>query len=255
MHELFDLSNTVAILTGGTRGIGLATARTLAELGAQVVISSEDATACQTVESELQSRDLKVLGVSCDVRECDQLERLVNFTLERFGRIDTLVCCAGVAPHLGPISSATDDDWNLTMTVNLQSALWLSSLVTPHMQGGGSIVFVSSIAGLRGNKGIGLYGISKAGLAQLARNLAVEHGPKGIRVNVVSPGLIRTDFAKGMLENPDIMGRRISLTPLRRVGEAHEIAGVIAMLASKAGAFISGQNLIVDGGTIISDGN
>jgi NAD(P)-dependent dehydrogenase (short-subunit alcohol dehydrogenase family) len=142
------------------------------------------------------------------------------------------------------------------MTVNLQSVLWLSSLVISHMlERGGSMVFVSSIAGLRGNKSIGLYGISKAGLAQLARNLAVEHGPNNIRVNAVSPGLIRTDFAKGMLENPEVMERRISLTPLRRVGEAHEIAGVIAMLASRAGAFITGQNLVVDGGTIISDGN
>jgi NAD(P)-dependent dehydrogenase (short-subunit alcohol dehydrogenase family) len=255
MHELFDLSGTVAIVTGGTRGIGLSTATTLAELGAQVVISSEDEFACQTVESKSQSRDLEVLGVPCDVRERDQLEKLVRVTLEHFGRIDTLVCCAGIAPHLGPISSAGDEDWNATMTVNLQSVLWLSSLVIPHMQRGGSIVFVSSIAGLRGNKGIGLYGISKAGLAQLARNLAVEHGPNNIRVNAISPGLIRTDFAKTMLENPTIMERRISLTPLRRVGEAHEIAGVIAMLASRAGAFITGQNLVVDGGTIISDGN
>jgi NAD(P)-dependent dehydrogenase (short-subunit alcohol dehydrogenase family) len=255
MHELFDLSGTVAIITGGTRGIGLSTAATLAELGARVVLSSEDASACQQVESDFKSRNLEVLGVPCDVRERDQLEKLVNVTLERFGRIDTLVCCAGIAPHLGPISGASDQDWDATMTVNLQSVLWLSSLVIMHMHGGGSIVFVSSIAGLRGNKGIGLYGISKAGLAQLARNLAVEHGPNNIRVNAISPGLIRTDFAKGMLENPVIMERRISLTPLRRVGEAHEIAGVIAMLASRAGAFITGQNLVVDGGTIISDGN
>jgi NAD(P)-dependent dehydrogenase (short-subunit alcohol dehydrogenase family) len=255
MHELFDLSGTVAIVTGGTLGIGLSTARTLAELGARVVLSSEDASACQSVESELQSRDLEVLSVPCDVCQRDQLEKLVNVPLERFGRIDTLVCCAGIAPHLGPISSASDEDWNATMIVNLQSVLWLSSLVIPHMHAGGSIVFVSSIAGLRGNKGIGLYGISKAGLEQLARNLAVEHGPNNIRVNAISPGLIRTDFAKGMLENPVIMERRISLTPSRRVGEAHEIAGVIATLASRAGAFTTGQNLVIDGGTIISDGN
>jgi NAD(P)-dependent dehydrogenase (short-subunit alcohol dehydrogenase family) len=256
MHELFDLTGTVAIVTGGTRGIGLATVTTLAELGARVVLSSEDASACQRVEKELRAKNPEVLAVPCDVRERSQLTSLVKRTLEHFGKLDTLVCCAGVAPHTGPISSTTDDDWDLTMTVNLQSALWLSSLAIPHMlKKGGSVILVSSIAGIRGNKNIGLYGISKAGLAQLARNLAVEWGPNNVRVNTVSPGLIRTEFARSMMENKAVMERRISLTPLRRVGEPQEIAGVIAMLASPAGAFITGQNLIVDGGTVISDGN
>ncbi len=256
MHPLFDLTGTVCIVTGGTRGIGLATATTLAELGASVVISSEDAKACELAETDLKARGLNVLGLACDVREKPQLERLVLTTLEHFGRIDSLVCCAGIAPHSGSILGATDNDWDLTMTVNLQSALWLSNLAISHMlERGGSVVFVSSIAGLRGNKNIGLYGISKAGLAQLARNLAVEFGPQKIRVNAVSPGLIRTDFAKTMLENPEVIERRLSLTPLRRVGEALEVAGVIAMLISGAGAFITGQNIVVDGGTVISDGN
>lgn len=256
MHALFDLSGTVAIVAGGTRGIGLATVTTLAELGARVVLSSEDAGACERLGAELGSRGLEVLGVPCDVRERDQRAHLVSTALEHFGRLDTLVCCAGVAPHAGPISSASENDWDQTMTVNLHSALWLSSLAIPHLlERGGGVIFVSSIAGLRGNKNIGLYGVSKAGLAQLARNLAVEWGPKNVRVNAVSPGLIRTDFARGMLENEGVMERRIGLTPLRRVGEAHEVAGVIAMLASRAGAFITGQNIVVDGGTVISDGN
>lgn len=256
MFDLFDLSKTVVIVTGGTRGIGLATATALAELGARVVISSEDKKACKAISSELQSFDLDVIGVPCDVRKRSQLEQLVETTLQEFGRLDALVCCAGIAPHLGAISSASDEDWDATVTVNLRSALWLSSLAIPQMlERGGSVVFVSSIAGLRGNKNIGLYGISKAGLAQLARNLAMEWGPKNIRVNAVSPGLIRTEFSKTMLENDALMERHIGLTPLRRVGEAFEVAGVIAMLVSKAGAFITGQNIIVDGGTVISDGN
>ncbi|MBU2237770.1 MAG: SDR family oxidoreductase, partial [Gammaproteobacteria bacterium] len=145
----------------------------------------------------------------------------------------------------------------LVMSINLKSALRLCSALIPDMaeRGQGSVILMSSIAGLRGNKAIGLYGLSKAGLAQLARNLAVEWGPKGIRVNAISPGLIRTPLATELLENEQFMQRRLLATPLRRVGEPEEIAGVAVMLASRAGGFISGQNIVVDGGTIISDGN
>jgi NAD(P)-dependent dehydrogenase (short-subunit alcohol dehydrogenase family) len=122
-------------------------------------------------------------------------------------------------------------------------------------RGGGSVILISSIAGLRGNKSIGLYGVSKAGLAQLARNLAVEWGPHGVRVNSLSPGLIRTPLSTGLMGDEAFLGRRLSLTPLRRVGEPEEIAGVVVLLASRAGGFITGQNLIIDGGTTISDGN
>jgi NAD(P)-dependent dehydrogenase (short-subunit alcohol dehydrogenase family) len=158
---------------------------------------------------------------------------------------------------MGPLGSASDADWDLTMTVNLRSVHWLTSRIVPKMaeSGGGSVILISSISGVRGNKAIGLYGLSKAAGAQLARNLAVEWGPQNVRVNAISPGLIRTQFATPLLENPNVLERRLSLTPLRRVGEPHEIAGVAVMLASPAGAFVTGQNLIVDGGTTISDGN
>jgi NAD(P)-dependent dehydrogenase (short-subunit alcohol dehydrogenase family) len=143
------------------------------------------------------------------------------------------------------------------MTVNLRSVLWLTSEVIPGMaaRGGGSVIITSSISGVRGNKAIGLYGLSKAGNAELARNLAVEWGPSNVRVNAISPGLVRTEFARPMLEKPEVMERRLALTPLRRAGEPHEVAGVAVMLAARAGAFITGQNLIVDGGTTIGDGN
>jgi NAD(P)-dependent dehydrogenase (short-subunit alcohol dehydrogenase family) len=158
---------------------------------------------------------------------------------------------------MGPISSSSDADWSLTMTVNLRSVLWLTNLVIPQMaeRRDGTVIITSSIAGVRGNKAIGLYGLSKAANAQLARNLAVEWGPSNVRVNAISPGVIRTEFARPMLDNERVMERRLSLTPLRRVGTPQEVAGVAVMLASAAGAFMTGQNVIVDGGTTIGDGN
>eukprot|EP01136_Pigoraptor_vietnamica_P007823 Opistho-1_new@42392 len=143
------------------------------------------------------------------------------------------------------------------MQINLQSTIYLSKLVIPQMQQRkeGSIIFLASIAGVRGNKSLGMYGISKAGLAQLARNLAVEFGPDNIRVNAISPGVIDTTFAKPLTSNNEVMEKRTLLTPLRRIGKVEEVAGVALLLASKAGGFITGQNIIVDGGTTISDGN
>lgn len=255
--KLFDLSGKVAVITGATRGIGRAIAETMGRAGARVVISSNEPDACEAVAAELRDTGIDALGIACDVASKTQLEGLVAQTLARHERIDILVCNAGVAPHMGPIASASDADWDLTMTVNLRSQLWLTSLVIPGMaqRRDGVVILTASLSSVRGNKAVGLYGLSKAGVAQLARNLAVEWGPHNVRVNAISPGVIRTEFARPMLNNDDVMQRRIALTPLRRVGEPHEIAGVAVMLASKAGAFITGQNLIVDGGTTIGDGN
>jgi len=255
--SLFDLHNHVALVTGATRGIGRAIAEQMAKAGAKVVVSSEDAQACAATAAEMRSSGLDVIGIPCDVTSRENIDALVISTLEARDRIDVLVCNAGVAPHMGPIATASNEHWDLTMTVNLRSVLWLTSLVIPEMaaRGGGSVIITSSISGVRGNKAIGLYGLSKAGSAELARNLAVEWGPSNVRVNAISPGLIRTEFARPLLDNPEVMKRRLALTPLRRAGEPDEIAGVAVMLASRAGAFITGQNLIVDGGTTIGDGN
>lgn len=255
--RLFDLSQKVALVTGATRGIGLSIAEEMARAGAQVVISSDEAEACESVSADLRKQGLDVVGIPCDVADRAQLQTLVDQTLAQRKRIDVLVCNAGVAPHMGPISTASDRDWDLTMTINLRSVLWLTSLVIPGMveRRDGSVILTSSLSSVRGNKGIGLYGLSKAGVAQLARNLAVEWGPSNVRINAISPGLIRTEFAKPILENKELLPRRLALTPLRRAGEVQEIAGVAVMLASAAGAFMTGQNLIVDGGTTISDGN
>jgi NAD(P)-dependent dehydrogenase (short-subunit alcohol dehydrogenase family) len=254
---LFDLSGRVALVTGATRGIGRAIAEALGRAGAHVVVSSEVPADCESVAAAMRTAGISADGIACDVTSRTQLDALVDATLERHGHIDVLVCNAGIAPHHGPIASASDADWDRTMTVNLRSVFWLTSRVIPGMAArrDGSVVLISSLSGLRGNKAIGLYGLSKAGSAQLARNLAVEWGPQNVRVNAISPGVIRTAFARPMLDDPTVMERRIALTPLRRVGEPEEVASVALLLAAPAGAFITGQNIVVDGGTTISDGN
>jgi NAD(P)-dependent dehydrogenase (short-subunit alcohol dehydrogenase family) len=257
MAGLFSLEGKVALLSGASRGIGLAIASEMARAGAQVVLSSHEADACAEAAAQLRAQGLDALSVPCDVMQRAQVEALVRQTLALHQRIDVLVCNAGVAPPLGPIALASDADWDRTMTINLRSALWITSLVIPGMAArrDGSIILTASLSSVRGNKSIGLYGLSKAALAQLARNLAVEWGPANVRVNSISPGLIATEFARPLLDNPELLARRLASTPLRRAGEPCEIAGVAVMLAAAAGGFITGQNLIVDGGTIISDGN
>lgn len=283
--SLFDLRGKVALVTGATRGIGRAIAARMAEAGAKVILSSEDAEACAATAAELRGEGrgdsgedgrgerrgegravglgqrrgegYDVIGIPCDVSEQSAVVSLVARAIEQRGRIDILVCNAGVAPHMGPLATVSDSDWDLTMTINLRSVLWLTSLVIPGMaeRGGGSVIITSSIAAIRGNKSIGLYSLSKASSAALARNLAVEWGPRNVRVNAIAPGLIRTEFARPLLDNAEVMKRRLALTPLRRVGEPDEIAGVAVMLAAPAGAFITGQTIVVDGGTLIGDGN
>ncbi|MBP7566812.1 MAG: SDR family oxidoreductase [Burkholderiaceae bacterium] len=257
MHPLFDLTGQVALITGASRGIGLASARALAQAGARVVLCSHEAAETEAAAAALRTEGLDAAPAIADLTQRAQVDALVQQLLASHGRIDVLVCNAGAAPHMGPIASASDADWDLTMTLNLRSVLWLTSPVIAHMaqHKSGSVVLMSSIAGVRGNKGLGLYGLSKAALAELARNLAVEWGPHGIRVNAISPGVVRTEFARPLTDRPEVMERRIALTPLRRIAEPEEIAGAVLFLASKAGGFTTGHNLIVDGGTTIGDGN
>ncbi|HEY4975143.1 MAG TPA: SDR family oxidoreductase, partial [Steroidobacteraceae bacterium] len=229
----------------------------MARAGAQVVLSSNEAEACAEAAAQLRAQGLDAIALPCDVMQREQIDALVRQTLALRQRIDVLVCNAGSAPQFGPIALASDADWDRTMTINLRSALWITSLVIPDMAArrDGCIILTASLSSLRGNKSIGLYGLSKAALAQLARNLAVEWGPTNVRVNSISPGLIATEFARPLLDNPELLARRLAATPLRRAGEPREIAGVAVMLAAAAGAFITGQNLVVDGGTLIGDGN
>ena len=256
-QDLFSLAGKTALITGATRGIGLATARAYGRAGARLVITSESIDDCRHVASTLSREGIDARPLNADLGRQTDVNALAAAVLDYFGGLDALVCNAGVAPHMGPLATACDRDWDTTLTINLRSALWLTSALIPSMaaRGGGSVVLMASIAGVRGNKSLGLYGLSKAALAQLARNLAVEWGPANVRVNAISPGVIQTEFARPLTDSPALMEQRLALTPLRRVGTPEEIAGLALLLATAAGGFMTGQNLIVDGGTTIGDGN
>lgn len=256
MKNLFDLSGKTALITGSTSGMGKAIAYAMGLHGAKIVVSSNDtAGVIQTVE-EFRSQSIEAIGVECDMSQKADIDTLFKQTIQTFGKIDILVNCVGMAPT-GSFFDINQENFEKTMGLNLQSAIYLTKLVLPQMQAqrNGVIIYLASIAGVRGNKNLGLYGVSKAGLIEMARNLAVEFGPNNIRVNTISPGMINTPFSESLMKNEDFMKKRLAQTPLRRVGEVEEIAGIAVMLASKAGGFMTGQNIIVDGGTTISDGN
>ena len=254
--SLFDLTGKTALVTGASSGMGKAIALALGSHNANVIVSSNDAAGCKEVTRELTSKGSTAFDVKCDVTRPEEIDALVEHSIRKAGQINILISCVGVE---GPVGFAGIDavSFSKVMQINLQSALYLTQRILPQMVEiqDGVIIYLASIAAVRGNKNIGLYGLSKAGLVQLARNLAVEYGPDNIRVNSISPGLIETPFSKSLLSKKSFMERRLSLTPLRRVGRPEEVAGVAVLLASKAGAFITGQNIIVDGGTTINDGS
>ena len=254
--NLFDLTGKVALVTGSTRGIGEAIVRRLAEHGAKVVVSSRKADACERVAraiNDAQGADV-ALPAPCNINYKEQLAALVAATREKWGRIDVLVCNAALNPYFGPQLAMPDEAFDKIMAANVRSNHWLCQLVVPEMaeRQDGSVIIVSSIGGLKGSPVIGAYCISKAADFQLARNLAVEYGPRNVRVNCIAPGLIRTDFARALWENPEILKASTSDTPLRRIGEPDEIAGAAVFLASRAGHFMTGQAIVIDGGATIA---
>jgi NAD(P)-dependent dehydrogenase (short-subunit alcohol dehydrogenase family) len=254
MSSLFDLKGKVAVVTGSTRGIGRAIAHALARAGAGVVISSRKVDACDEVASAFLNDGLDAHPIPCHVGRHEDVKRLVAEGLKHYGRIDCLVCNAAVNPTYGPMAELADDAFTKVIDSNVRSSLWLSNLVAPQMAArrDGSIILVSSIGGLRGSRNLGMYALSKAALMQLARNLAVEWGPKNIRVNSIAPGLVRTDFARALWENPEILKRAEEATPLRRIGEPDDVAGAAVFLASAASRWVTGQTLVVDGGITIA---
>ena len=253
--SLFSLDGKVAVITGSSRGIGKAIAERLAEHGARVVISSRKAEPCQEVAAAINARHGagRAISIPANISKKDDLKNLVDSTTRQWGRIDVLVCNAASNPYYGPQAGIEDDQFRKILENNVIANHWLINFTVPQMieRRDGSIIIVSSIGGLRGSNVIGAYCISKAADFQLARNLAVEYGPHNVRVNCIAPGLIKTDFAKALWEDPEALKKRTATTPLRRIGEPDEIAGAAVYLASPASAFMTGQSLVVDGGVTI----
>jgi len=251
---LFDVAGKVALITGSTRGIGRAIAERMAEAGANVTISSRKADACEEVAAAINARRAgKAIAHAASISDRAALQGLVDRTLAEWGRIDVLVCNAAVNPYYGPLLQISDDAFDKIMASNVRSNLWLCQMVIPAMaeRRDGAVIVISSIAGFKGNMKLGAYGISKAADFQLVRNLAVEWGPHNVRVNAIAPAIIRTDFARALWANPEIYARAVATYPLRRIGEPDEVAGPALFLASRAGAFMTGQVLTVDGGVTI----
>ena len=253
--QLFNLQGQVAVVTGSSRGIGRAIAERLAEHGAKVVISSRKQDACDAVAAAINAQHGAgtALAMAANISSKQALQALIDHTLATHGRIDTLVCNAASNPYYGPMAGIADEQFRKILDNNIIANHWLVTMVAPQMvaRRDGSIIIVSSIGGLRGTPVIGAYGISKAADMQLARNLAVEFGPHNVRVNCIAPGLIRTDFAKALWDNPDALAARNASTPLRRIGEPDEIAGAAVFLAAPASRFMTGQSLVIDGGVTI----
>ena len=254
MNDIFDLTGMVAVVTGSTKGIGKSIATQMAFHGAKVVVSSRKSDVCEEVVREINGSvgadRGEAISIPCHIGHKDQLQHLVNETCAQLGKIDILVCNAAVNPFYGSMQEIPDTAFEKILDSNIKSNHWLCQMVLPEMvaRADGVIIIVSSIGGLHGSEDLGTYAISKAADMQLARNIASEFGPHNIRANAIAPGLIKTDFARALWENPENLEARTAHSALRRIGEPDEIGGVAVMLASKAGNFLTGQTIIVDGG-------
>ncbi|MDB5500721.1 MAG: short-chain dehydrogenase [Tardiphaga sp.] len=253
---LFDMTGKVAVITGSTRGIGRAIAERMAEHGAKVVVSSRKQDVCDQVTKEINDKFGKdtAVAIAANISSKENLQNLVDESKRAFGKIDVLVCNAASNPYYGPLAGISDDQFRKILDNNIVANNWLTSMVVPDMiaRKDGAIIIVSSIGGIKGSTVLGAYAISKAADMQLARNLACEYGPHNVRVNCIAPGLIKTDFAKALWDNPDTLKASTARSPLLRIGIPDEIAGAAVFLGSAAGNFMTGQSLVIDGGATIS---
>lgn len=255
MTDPFDLTGKVAVVTGSSRGIGRAIAERLAQRGARVVISSRKQDACEEVAAAINAEcgQGRAMAIAASISAKEALADLMRRTREAFGPIDILICNAASNPHYGSLDTIDDAMFRKTLDNNILSNHWLIQLALPDMRArrDGAIVVISSIGGLRGSSVLGAYTITKAADIQLVRNYAVENGKHGIRVNGIAPGLVKTDFAKALYENPAAAQAAIDRTPMGRLGEPDDIAGAAVFLASPAASWMTGQTIVIDGGTTV----
>ena len=254
--SLFNLKNKSILITGSSKGIGKAIAYQCAEHGAKVIISSRKLDICEQTADEINTKlgSEVAYAIPANISDDKQLEILVNETREKIGKIDVLICNAATNPFMGSMLDMPIEKFDKVMHNNIRSNQVLCNLVLPEMisKEDGSIIIISSIAAIKGSPILGAYNISKAADVMIVKNIAAEFGHKNIRANSIAPGLIKTDFAKALWENPDILKTVLSSTPMQRIGVPDEIAGVAVMLASNAGNYINGQTIVVDGGTTIT---
>ena len=254
--SLFNLKNKSVLITGSSKGIGKAIAYQCAEHGARVIISSRKLDICEQTAVEINTKIGRELAyaIPANISDDDQSEKLVNETRKKIGKIDVLICNAATNPFMGSMLDMPIEKFDKVMHNNIRSNQILCNLVLPEMISNedGSIIIISSIAAIKGSPILGAYNISKAADVMIVKNIAAEFGHKNIRANSIAPGLIKTDFAKALWENPDILKTVLSSTPMQRIGVPDEIAGVAVMLASEAGNYINGQTIVVDGGTTIT---
>lgn len=251
---LFDLTGKVAVITGSSRGLGLASARGLAEHGARVVISGRKIEACQAAAAQIVAAGGEAIAVACNIGRKDELQRLVDAALAQWGRIDIVMANAAIHPWIGSVLELKDETFNKFMQVNLQSSIWLAQMAVPQMleRGYGRFIVVASIVGLLGDPTTGTYGLTKAADMQFVRNMAMEFASKGVTANCIAPGTFKTEMARSQWEDPAMVAWHHGRNPSRRFGEVEELAGLAVLLASPSGGYINGQTIVVDGGHTIS---
>ena len=254
---MFDLTGKTAIITGSSKGIGRSIAFAMAEQGANVVVSSRKADACQVVADEInqkyEGKSGRAMVIPCNISDTTALQMLVDETRAKFDKIDILVCNAATNPYFGSIQNIPEKAIDKLMDNNIKSNILLCQMVIPEMveREEGSIIIISSVGGLKASTVIGGYNVTKAADIMIVKNLAAEFGKHNVRTNAIAPGLFRTDFAKALWENPDILKASTAGCPMRRIGEPDEIGGAAVFLASKAGSFVNGHTLVVDGGVMV----
>ena len=254
--SLFDLTGKVAIITGSSRGLGLASAKGMAEHGAKVVISGRKAEACAAAADETNRHvgDTVAIPMACNIGRKNELQALVDTAVAKWGKVDIVMANAAIHPWIGSVLDLQDETFNKFMQVNVQSNIWLAQMVVPGMvkRGYGRFISVASIVGIFGDPETGTYGLTKAADMQFVRNMAMEFASKGIATNCIAPGTFKTEMARSQWDNEPMVNWYFSRNPSQRFGEVEEIAGLAVLLASPSGGYINGQTIPVDGGHTIS---